>query len=399
MDFCVKLIFGRPGVKISYMKNPYLTKPEYEDFRKKTVDFIEKEMTPFSLEWEKNKIFPEHLLKKFVDQGLVGLSLPKEKGGLGKDFWHEVIFTESLAKSHTFGYSAVIAVHSNMTIPLLADLASLYQEDNFLKPALDGEGLLAFAVTEETAGSDVAATSARADLDGDNYIINGHKKYIGLGSKADNLLVFCKTNNNDNILSFSFIIVPAKTAGVTQKRLDTIGLNAGDLGEIIFDNVKVPQKNLLGRQGLGYKYCMSAVQRERLIASVGIIALGFEVLDKTIDFLSHRQRFGEALTKKQTVRHRLVRHRARLESLRQFSYNICHLYGQGQNVDSEIMMLKFTVADDIQNIIKDCVQLHGAQSLLVSDWLSHIHRDSQTFGFFGGASEILQDLLALNMKL
>ena len=381
------------------MKNPYLTDPDYEDFRTKTINFIEKEMTPFALEWENNKIFPKHLLKSFVDQGLVGLSLPREKGGHGKSFWYEVIFTESLAKSHTFGYSAVIAVHTNMTMPLLADLATQDQEERFLKPALRGEGLLAFAVTEEGAGSDIAATATTAVLQGSHYVINGHKKYIGFGSQASNLMVICKTKNSSDILSLSFIMVPAGLPGVTQKRLDTVGLNAGDLGEIIFDNVRVPQENLLGRRGLGYKYCVKAVQRERLVASAGIIALGFEVLDKTINFLANRYRFGEPLTKKQTIRHRLARHRARLESLQQFSYNVCHLYSQGQNVDSEIMMLKFTAASDVQNIIKDCIQLHGAQSLLASDWLSHIYRDSQTFGFFGGSSEILQDLLAINMKL
>lgn len=381
------------------MKSIYLKDKKYDDFRQETLKFIEDKFEPFVASWEKNRIFPDHLTKDFFYQGLIGLSQDRSILGQGKDFWHEIIFTECLARARTFGYMAVISVHTNMSIPLLAKYANEDQKQQFLIPAMKGDNLLALAMTEPDAGSDINSITTTAKKEGDYYIINGHKKYIGVGSVANTILLVCKTSNRDDVLSQSIIIVPANTQGVVQKKLNTIGLNTGDFGEITFENVKVTASNLLGKQGFGYKYFNETVQRERIIASVGVLAVTLEVIDETINFTKNRYRFGDKVINKQVIKHRLVDHISEIETLRHFCYDVIEKYIEGYNVDKEILMAKIKSSEAAQRIIKDCLQMHGAESLIADNWIVHAYKDASTYTILGGPTEVVKDMLAKLLKI
>ena len=392
------------GAKICmfFMNYALLNQPVYQAFRSKVRAFVDTHIVPEALDWENSQTFPHYLLAEFAAAGLIGLSLPLDIGGQGKDLWHEVILAEELGRAKTFGYPASVLVHTNMVLPLLASLAVGQQKEQFLTPAVRGEHYLALAITEPHSGSDVAAIQTQAVSNGFSYRVSGEKKYISNGSVANTIVTLVRsdsTTERDTSMAFDLLLMPAKLKGLTKVRLSTNGLNTGDMGHIIFDQCDVPQENLLGKTGFGFYYITKFVQRERLIGSAYGVALGQFVLTETIEFLKNRERFGSPLSRKQAIRHKVAGLHAKLFAAQQATYAVTDSYSRGDNVEADIMALKLFVGETVQEVLRECVQLHGAEGFVRSHWLSHVYRDSQTFSILGGTSEIMRDILAGMIKM
>jgi acyl-CoA dehydrogenase len=371
-----------------FSQEPYLS------FRKKMRGFVASRIKPQSLGWERKRFFATHLLKEFGKKKYLGLSLPRSVGGQGKDFWHEVILAEELARSGTLGCALSILVQTNMVAPILFQLGTRNQKNKILKPALLGNYYLALAATDPQSGSDLAAVKTEAVLENGSYILNGEKRYISNGSIAKYVLTLARVKSGKDIWSLGLFIVPADTKGVERKRLKTLGLKTGDTASIIFKNCKIPKENILGVRGKGFYYLLKGLQRERLICAVALNALASLVIDETIVFLNERNRFGEPLSKKQVIRHRIAELKAEVEASRQLAYAACAAFANNKPVDAEIVMLKIFNYETCQKVIKECAHLHGAEAFLETHWLAHIYQDSQAFTLAAGTSEVMKDLLA-----
>jgi alkylation response protein AidB-like acyl-CoA dehydrogenase len=346
-------------------------------FRKNIRKFVEEEIRPGATSWEQKKYFPADLLSKLASKGFLGASLPSRVGGGGKDFWHEVILAEELARSKALGWALSMLVQSNMLAPLIFQLGTAKQKEEILKPALRGDFYLALAATDPSSGSDLASISTTATLSGRKYVLNGEKRYITNGSVAGYYVVLARTGTKNNIWSLSLFLVPAGIKGLSRRRLDTAGLKTGDTASVVFKNCEIPKENVLGDSTKGFLYLLRGLHRERLIGAVALNSLALYVWEETLDFLKNRTRFNEPLVKKQVISHRLIELRTTIEAARQFTYAACDSFSKEAPVDKEILMLKIFCYENCQKVIEECIHLYGGEGFLSNNWLSHARQDSR----------------------
>jgi alkylation response protein AidB-like acyl-CoA dehydrogenase len=264
---------------------------------------------------------------------------------------------------------------------------------------LRGEYLLALAATEPAAGSDLLSTGTEAELVGDSYIVNGEKRFITNGATAGYYVTLVRTNKESGMGGMSLLLVPGDAKGVTRERLPTIGFKTGDTGNIVFRDVRVPKKNLLGKEGRGFMYVLRGLQRERLVGAVGVATTAQYALNYTIQELKGRTRFGEPLARKQVIRHRLASLVGDLELTRSFVYKTCEQFVAGKPVDQEILIIKSQCYETCQRVIRECLHLHGGEGFLQTHRLAHMYQDSQAFTLAAGTTELMRDMLASALRL
>src|SRR6266852_1775988 len=242
---------------------------EHEQFRAMVRAFVEREIRPHVDQWEKDRFFPNELFKKAGELGILGAHFAEEHGGGGGDYWFSVAKAEEYPRGRSAGVSMALLVQSDMATPVIADLGTRGQIEEFLKPALRGDKIGALGVSEPAAGSDVAGIRTVARRDGSDYVIDGQKTFITNGSRADFITLLVKTHPEAGAHGCSFFLVPTSLRGFSvSKKLEKIGNHASDTAELFFDGVRVPKDYLLGEENQGFMYLMQNFQTERLVASV-----------------------------------------------------------------------------------------------------------------------------------
>ena len=259
---------------------------EHEAIRNTIAQFIDKEINPYCDQWEKDGIFPAHkLFKKMGDLGLLGIAKPAEYGGMGLDYSYQIVFSEELGRIASGGVSMAIGVQTDMSTPAMAKFGSNYIKEEFLSKAIAGDAVCSIAVSEPHAGSDVANIKTTAVKDGDDYIINGTKMWITNATQADYLCLLANTGGDKPHKSKSLIVVPTNTPGISfSEKLDKLGMRSSDTAQIFFDEVRVPQKNLIGEEGMGFTYQMIQFQEERLYCAAGLLKSMEHCINTTIEY-------------------------------------------------------------------------------------------------------------------
>ena len=227
---------------------------EHEAFRRVVRRFVETEINPHVEEWEAARIWPaREVLKKMGGLGLLGLNYPEEYGGGGVDYWYSAVLLEELGRADCAAVPMGIAVHTDMATPALAEFGSDDLKRRFLAPAIAGDLVAAIGVSEPDAGSDVAAIRTRAVADGDDYIINGSKMWITNGTQADFVTLLVRTSGERGFRGLSLIVVPTDTPGFhVSRKLEKLGNHASDTAILTFEEMRVPQANRIGEEGLGF---------------------------------------------------------------------------------------------------------------------------------------------------
>lgn len=381
------------------MEHPILSKNEYIKFREGVREFIETNVKPFALGWESQRKFPNHLLPLMAEKGFIGLSLPQNFSGHGKDIWYEVVLAEELAKSHCLGWALSIIAHTNMVMPLLDELGSDEQKKKILNPAIKGSFYISLGITEADSGSDINAVKTEVIIDQENVVINGSKKYITNGSIAKYALVLAKIPSKKDIWSLGFVILENSLSGYSTKRLETSGFRSGDTAELHFNDCKTSRNMLLGEPGKGFYYLLKCIQRERLIGAIALNELSLHVISETIYFLKTRERFGSSLSKKQSIRHNIAELRTKVEASKQLAYNSIEAYKKNEPIDSEVIMIKIFAYETAKEVIDYCLHLHGAEGFLEDHWLSYTAKDAQAFTLVAGTSEVMRDILASLLRM
>ena len=231
--------------------------PEHRQISDTVVKFVRKEINPFVAEWEAAQQFPSHeVFKKLGDLGLLGLKYPEEFGGAGLDFSYSMVMAEALGECNCGGVPMAIGVQTDMATPALARFGSDELRREFLAPTIAGDYVACLGVSEAGGGSDVAALKTTAKTDGGDYVINGSKMWITNGMKADWCCLLVNTSDAPAHKNKSLIMVPMDAAGITRQKIHKIGMNSSDTAQLFFDNVRVPQKNLIGQEGMGFMFQM-----------------------------------------------------------------------------------------------------------------------------------------------
>jgi citronellyl-CoA dehydrogenase len=369
---------------------------DHDMVRRAVREFVNKEINPFTDEWEAAGIAPlKKLFKKMGRLGFLGIRYDPKYGGQGLDYWYETAFLEELGHIRALGLAVAITVQTNMATPAIDEFGSEYLKGTYLKAAIKGDMVSAIAVTEPGAGSDVAALATTAKKEGSHYVINGSKMYITNGTQADFYTLLARTSDDPGYHSFSLFVVPADLPGVqVSRKLEKLGVWISDTAELFFDQVKVPVENLIGKEGEGFIYQMRQFQHERFSLLPFACTAAKDIIDITVDYIKERVVFGKPLIKYQVLRHRLASWSTEIESLKQLIYHIVRMKEAGLDATREISMGKLIAGKLLNKIADGCLQMHGGMGYMSEMIISRYYRDARGLSIGGGADEVLQEVIA-----
>jgi alkylation response protein AidB-like acyl-CoA dehydrogenase/putative sterol carrier protein len=375
------------------MNNYYFTE-DHEVFRQSVRQFFQKEVIPFIPEWEKAGEIPKGFWKKMGAMGFLGLNYPEKYGGSNADFFYTVVLLEEIARVNSGGFGAAAGVTPYMAGAHILAEGSDYLKDKYLPGGISGDLVGALAITEPNAGSDVANIRTKAELIGNEYLINGSKTFITNGVLSDYIIVACKTNPSAVAGGISLIIVDRDTPGVSARKLNKLGWHCSDTGEISLDNVRVPAENLLGQENRGFYYIMEKFQLERLIMGIGGVAAASFALETALNYMNERSAFSKKLTQFQVLRHRVVDLAAEIEAYRQFGYYVSRMHNDGKYAVKEASMLKLLGTELSDKAMTQCLQFFGGYGFMEDYPLARAYRDTRIGTIGGGSSEIMREIIS-----
>ena len=369
---------------------------EHEAFRRVVRRFVETEINPHVEEWEAARIWPARdVLKKMGNLGLLGLNYPEEYGGGGVDYWYSAVLLEELGRADCAAVPMGIAVHTDMATPALAEFGSDELKRRFLAPAIAGDRVAAIGVSEPDAGSDVASIRTRAVADGDDYVINGSKMWITNGTQADFVTLLARTSGERGFRGMSLIVVPTDTPGFhVSRKLEKLGNHASDTAILTFEDMRVPQANRIGEEGLGFMLQMKQFQRERLAGSLMSTAGMEKIIRMTIAYCRERHTFGRPLIDNQVIHFRLCELLTEVEALRQLNYHCVRLIVAGEDVTKEVSMAKLKAGRLAREVADSCLQFHGGMGYVEEYPMARYFRDARLLSIGGGADEIMLGIIA-----
>ena len=368
---------------------------EHDALRRTVREWARTELHPNGEAWEEARLFPRSVFDRAAELGLLGIRVPEAYGGLGLDWWYTVCYAEELVHSGLAGLTMALLVQSDMATPVIGEIGDEYHKRNFWEPAVRGQAIAALGVSEPDAGSDVANIRTTARRDGDDYVINGAKTYITNATRADFITLAVRTGEK-GYGGISLVMFPTDTKGFrVTKKLEKLGNHCSDTAEIAFEDCRIPRRNLLGTENMGFAYIMQNFQGERFVGAITALAGAQRALDMTVQYCSDRNAFGRPLTGFQTVRHELVTLEAEIEAARQLCYRATQLVIDGDDMSiREITMAKLIAGELACKVADRCLQLHGGMGYMAETEISRIWRDARLITIGGGTSEIMKEILS-----
>jgi acyl-CoA dehydrogenase len=382
----------------NYTHTPPMTNPnppftdEHEELRESIRGFIDRELAPHAQQWEDERWFPNEVFAKLAGQGLLGLKYPAELGGQGGDYLHEAVLIEELARIGSGGTAAGIGAHVNIATPPIWKFGTEDQKQRYLVPAIKGEKIGALGITEPGAGSDVAALVTRAERVDGGWMVNGEKTYITNGVRADFIVTAVKSTADGGHHGISFLIVD-RSEGVTSAKLDKLGWHASDTATIAYQDVFVPEENLLGELHEGFKQIMANFQWERLAMALGAVGAMRLAWERTAQFARERQAFGRPLSKHQAIRHKLADLATSAYTARCVTYDALRRFVAGEEPLKEVTMAKLLTQRACYELMDECLQIHGGAGYMKEVWVERAARDARLGPIGGGSDEIMREIL------
>ncbi len=381
---------------------------EHREIQKTLKRFIDEEINPHVDAWEAAEIFPAHeVFKKLGDLGLLGLTKPEEYGGAGLDYSYGMAMAETLGHIHCGGVPMAIGVQTDMCTPALARYGSDELKRQFLAPAIAGDMVGCIGVSEPGAGSDVSAIKSHARKDGDDYVITGQKMWITNSLQADWMCMLVNTGDGPAHKNKSLVMVPLRggrggqlTPGVeVAQKIRKIGMDSSDTGLLYFDEVRVPQRYLIGQEGHGFIYQMQQFQEERLWCAANSLQSLTNCIAWTIEWAQERQMFGSTLADQQWVQFKLAELQTEVEALRALTWRAGELYIGGQDVLQLASMAKLKAGRLSRQVSDTCLQFWGGMGFTLENKVSRQFRDGRLGSIGGGADEVMLGIIAKTMGI
>jgi alkylation response protein AidB-like acyl-CoA dehydrogenase len=375
------------------MPHPPFTE-EHDALRQTVREFCKQKLAPHAEEWDKAGEFPRSVFKDLANLGLLGIRYPEEIGGLGLDWWTSIAFMEEMVHARSGGLMMSVLVDTDMATGVIDEVGTDEQKREFLAPVISGDWVAALGVTEPDAGSDVANIRTTARKDGGDYIISGQKTFITNGSFADFVTMVVRTGE-PGFGGISIVLVPTASKGFTVGRhLDKLGTRAVSSCELHFDEVRVPQRNLIGEENMGFLYLMNNFQGERIAASIMAYAGAFLNIRDAIAYGEQRKAFGRPIIKFQWWRHKFAEHLSSLEAARYLTYAAVQKMVDGENPTREVSMAKLFAGELCQRVAYDCMQFHGGYGYCEEYDIARAVRDARLITIGGGTSEVMREIIA-----
>jgi len=368
---------------------------EHDIFRQSFKKFLEKEVVPHLAEWEAQGEVPRSAWKKMGEQGYLCPWLKEKYGGSEAGFEYSIIITEEMSRVRANGFSA--SLHSDIVAPYIHRYGTEAQKEKWLPGCASGDIVLAVAMTEPGAGSDLQAIRTRAVRDGDHYLLNGQKTFITNGYCCDLVIVAVKTDPEAKPAhkGISLIAVEAGTPGfVKGKRLSKMGLHFQDTAELFFEDCRVPRANLIGQEGQGFACLMEQLQQERLIVVCRSQVAAEEMLRITIEYAKQREAFGQPIGRFQHNAFKIAEMATEVELGRTFFDDLVVDHLEGRDIVTKVSMAKWWIAEMANRVAYHCVQLHGGYGFMDEYPISKWYQDIRAATLYAGTTEIMKYVIA-----
>lgn len=377
---------------------------EHEELRRTVYNFVEKEIDPHVEQWEQQPPFPAHqVFKKLGDLGLLGISKPEQYGGMGLDYSYNLAAAEAFGSAKCGGVPLAIGVQTDMATPALARFGSEELCKQYLVPAIQGEMVASIAVSEVGAGSDVANIKTKASKQGDDYVINGSKMWITNSTQADWFCLLANTSDEAKHKNKSLILVPRDAKGISLSQpLNKLGMRSSDTAQVFFDNVRIPQRNLIGKEGQGFMMQMMQFQEERMWGAANAVGGLDGLVQATIDYTREREAFGQKLIENQAIHFRLAELQTEIEALRALVYGTCEGYINGEPAQKSLQlasMCKLKAGRLAREVTDSCLQYWGGMGFMWDNLVSRSYRDSRLASIGGGADEVMLGIICKTMDI
>jgi acyl-CoA dehydrogenase len=371
--------------------------------RKSLRGFVEREVTPQVSAWEEAGQIPRTFWRRLGELGFLGLDFPAEYGGAGGDFFSSVVLGEEMARCRSGGVAFSILVHTDMSSPWLVRFGTAAQKQKYLPGIVRGETVCALGITEPGAGSDMASLATRAVRRRDHYYLTGGKIFITNGVYGDLYFVAARTGpptperRHDGISMF--LVERGMPGFEVSRRLDKLGMRASDTAELTFQDCPVPVENLLGQEGRGFQQLAAGLQRERVMAGVLALSGAVQALEDTMAYLRERTAFGEPLSRRQALRHRLADLATEVEAARRLLYHAAELHAAGEECVTEVSMAKLFATEVANRVAYHAVQLHGGYGYMREFPVEGFFRDVRLWTIASGSSEVMREIIAKRLPL
>jgi citronellyl-CoA dehydrogenase len=368
---------------------------EHEELQRNLKRFIDKEINPRVDEWEAAEMFPAHeLFRKMGALGFLGLTKPEAYGGSGLDYSYSLAMAETLGHINCGGVPMAIGVQTDMATPALARFGSDELRKEYLAPAISGEHVACIGVSEPGAGSDVASIKTTARRVGDEYVINGAKMWITNSLQADWMCLLANTSEGAPHKNKTLIVLPMDARGVVKaKKIRKIGMMSSDTGLIHFDDVRVPVRNRIGEEGMGFTYQMMQFQEERLWAASKALHGLQRCIDETIAYTRERKLFGSTVLDQQWVHFKLAECQTEVEALRALTHRAVETYMKGEDATKLASMAKLKCGRLSREVADTCLQFWGGMGFTWDNPVSRMYRDGRLASIGGGADEVMLGII------
>lgn len=367
---------------------------EHKLLQKAIRDFANEEIGPIASEVDKTGEMPKEVLDKLAHYKFLSTVIPKEYGGAGTDYLSYAIVMEEISRKCCSTGTYVTAASTLVSLPILK-FGTEEQKQKYLKPLAEGKYIGAFALTEPGAGSDAAAQQTEAVLDGDNYILNGRKCFITNAPICNFSIVIAMTDKSKGLKGTTAFIVESNWPGVSHgAHEDKMGIRGTQTSDLVFENVKVPKENMLGKIGDGFKIAMNTLEAGRIGVASQAVGVAQSALDEAIKYSKERVQFGKTLSKFQNTQFSIADMETKVTAARMLVYSAALKKDNGEKIDHEGSMAKYYAAEIANEVAYKALQIHGGYGYIKDYAIERIYRDARILSIYEGTSQVQQMIIA-----
>ena len=373
---------------------------EQEQLKSEVQRFAENEILPVAKEYDREEKYPWEVVDQAAEMGLLAPQIPFEYGGAGYDVLDTAIIVEELfAADPGIGLCLSSTAFGSEAI---TEFGTEEQKEEYLEPIATGDAIMGAAISEPDTGSDVSSVSTRAEKDGDEWVINGNKMWITNGSVGDFFVVLCKTDPDaeGRYNGFSQIIVEADRDGFEADKITgKMGIRASDTAELILDDVRVPEENLVGTEGMGFLQQMQFFDETRTAVAAQGVGIAKGAAERALEYAQEREQFGRPIGDFQAIQHKLADMHTELEAARQLTYKSAWEVDSGGSPNTKLASMAKEYASRVAvEAANECVQIHGGSGYVDDFDAERLYRDAKITQIYEGTTEIQKMIIARELQ-
>ena len=370
---------------------------EQREIQRTARRFADEEIRPYTAEWDRNAYFEPSLIKKLGDLGFLGMLVPEEFDGLDLDTCSYLVALEEIAAADA-SVAIMMSVHNSLPAQMLHAYGSSEQKERWLRKLAKGELLGAFALSEPEAGSDATSLRCQATRDGDSWLLNGTKAWVSSAPHAGVIICMARTDTPQDRKGprgiSAFVVTPDLPGFAIGKKEDKMGLRASPTVQLNFDNLRVPNANLLGEAGMGFVYSMQSLEHGRLGVAAQALGIARAALEHATAYAGERKQFGKPIKEFQAIQFKLADMATRVTATRALLYAAAAAKDRGESVTQFSSMSKLLASETAMWVTTQAIQIFGGYGYVKEFPVERLFRDAKVTEIYEGTSEIQRVVIA-----